>query len=116
MKGTSSSFQSVLDLFTKDHTMVIPAGIMAGGNEYFYLVRAFLIPSVDFTVAPYHSAFPWSHADLLSPVVSTAGATGSSIVSIPDALQHVLYKPAGAPTAGRPVRLAPRIVVKAPTN
>ena len=113
LTGTTSSVQPVLDLFTKDHTMVIPAGILSAGNEYFFQVRAFLTPSVDFTSAPYHSSFPWSHADLLSPVVSTAGAKLGGASSIPDALQHILNRPVGAPVAGSPARPAPRIVVKA---
>jgi hypothetical protein len=113
LTGTTSNIQPVLDLFTKDHSMMIPAGILSAGNEYFFQVRAFLTPGVDFTVAPYHSAFPWSHADLLSPVVSTAGAKAGAVQAIPEALQHVLYRPTGAPVAGSPARVAPRIVIKA---
>jgi hypothetical protein len=116
LTGTSSSFQPVVDLFTKDHTLMIPGGVLSAGNEYFFQVRAFLTPSVDFTTAPYHSAFPWSHADMLSPVVSTAGATGGPVVSQADALKHVLNRPVGAPSAGNPIRLASRNVVRHSSN
>ncbi len=116
LTGTSSSFQPVVDLFTKDHTLMIPGGVLTAGNEYFFQVRAFLTPSVDFTTAPYHSAFPWSHADMLSPVVSTAGATGGQVISQADALRHVLNRPAGTPSAGTPIRSVPRNVVRHSSN
>lgn len=113
-KTGASSFQPVLDLFTNDHTLVVPDGILSAGGEYFFQIRAFLTPALDFTTAPYHAAFPWSHADVLSPVLSTAGATAGK--SIPEALQHVLNRPANAPVAGNPGRPAPRIVVKNSTK
>ena len=116
LTGTSSSSQTVVDLYTKDHTLMIPGGVLSAGNEYFFQVRAFLTPSVDFTTAPYHSAFPWSHADMLSPVVSTATATGGLVVSQADALKHVLYRPAGAPSAGNPTRSVPRNVGRPSSN
>jgi hypothetical protein len=110
VSGTSSSsVQPVLDLFTNDHSLVIPDGILSAGNEYFFQVRAFLTPSLDFTTAPYHGAFPWSHADSLSPVLSTAGATAGA-KSTPEAFQHILRRPANAPVAGNPIRLTtPRV-------
>jgi hypothetical protein len=99
--GSDSGYQPVLDLFTKDHTMVIPEGILQSGNEYFFGIRAYLIPSVDLTVAPYHGAFPWSHADMLTPVVSTAGATGGVSGTGPVALAEMLRARTGlAPRAG----------------
>jgi len=113
-KTGASSFQPVLDLFTNDHTLVVPDGILSAGGEYFFQIRAFLTPTLDFTAAPYHAAFPWSHADLLSPVLSTAGATAGK--SVPEALQHILNRPANAPAAGNPGRTAPRIVVKNPAT
>ena len=116
LTGSISTSQQVLDLFTKDHAMTIPGGVLTAGNEYFFLIRAFLTPSVDFTTAPYHAAFPWSHADMLTPVVSTAGATASAIRSVPEAMQHILYRPADAPSAGNPIRSAPRNVIKHISN
>ncbi len=110
--GSNSSVQQVVDLFTKGQTIMIPGGILSAGNEYFFQVRAFLTPSVDFTTAPYHSAFPWSHADMLTPVVSTTGATAGASRSVPEAFQHILARPAGAPIAGNPVRSAPRTAIK----
>ncbi|KAA6462016.1 hypothetical protein DYQ86_10325 [Acidobacteria bacterium AB60] len=113
--GTSgSSFQPVLDLFTNDHTLTIPSGILAAGGEYFFQIRAFLAPGVDFTSAPYHGVFPWSHADLLTPVMSTAGATGS--VAVAEALQHVVNRPASAPVAGNPARAVSRTPVRVNRN
>lgn len=102
--GTSSSFRPVLDLFTNNHAIAIPDGILVAGNEYFFQIRAFLTPNLDFTVAPYHGGLPWSHADFLSPVLSTAGATGG-VRSAPEALQHILARPATAPVAGNPNRI-----------
>jgi hypothetical protein len=88
--GSQSAFQPLLDLFTNDHSIVIPEGVLTAGNEYFFTVRAYLAPKVDFTTAPYHAAFPWSHADLVTPVVSTVGASSNAISAGPTALQHVL--------------------------
>ena len=106
--ASSSSSQPILDLFTNDHTLVVPDGILSAGGEYFFQVRAFLTPSLDFTTAPYHAAFPWSHADLLSPVLSTSGATASK--SGPEALRHILNRPVDAPAAGnRPHAAAPML-------
>jgi hypothetical protein len=116
VNATNSAVQPVLDLFTKDHSLVMPAGILSAGSEYFFQIRAFMTPGVDFTVAPYHSAFPWAHADLLSPVLSTSGALPAAANSIPNALQHVLYRPSGSPVAGSPTRITPRIVVKPATK
>jgi len=112
LTGTSSSsVQPVLDLFTNSRSLVIPDGILSAGGEYFFQVRAFLTPSLDFTIAPYHGGFPWSHADMLSPVLSTVGATPRSR-SIPEALQHILNRPVSAPVAGSPGRTQSRIVVR----
>jgi hypothetical protein len=102
---TQSYYQQVIDLFTKDHTFTIPAGILTAGNEYFFVVRVYLAPSVDFTTAPYRGAFPWAHADTVTPVISTTGAPSITINGTPNALQHVLQRPANAPVAGSPARL-----------
>ncbi len=99
--GSTSGYQPVLDLFTKDHSMVIPDGVLLGGNEYFFGIRAYQIPSVDFTTAPYHAAFPWAHADMLTPVVSTSAASGSAVRTGPAALRNVIRRQIGeAPRAG----------------
>jgi hypothetical protein len=112
--GSTSGFQPVLDLFTNDHSMVIPDGLLLAGNEYFFGIRAYQIPSVDFTIAPYHGAFPWSHADMLTPVLSTSGVNGNAVGRGPSALQHVIGgRNSGAPRAGNARHLnqqsAPRV-------
>jgi hypothetical protein len=113
--GSGSAYQPVLDLFTNDRTIVIPDGVLTAGNEYFFIIRAYLVPSVDFTTAPYHAAFPWSHADMLTPVVSTVGAAPSA-TSGPAALKNIIRGPlSDAPRGGNArhagPRSAPRIAV-----
>jgi hypothetical protein len=99
--GSGSAYQPLLDLFTNDHSIVIPDGVLGAGKEYFFTVRAYLAPKVDFTTAPYHAAFPWSHADMLTPVVSTTGATSSARRTGISAFQHVLRGTSSAvPRAG----------------
>ena len=112
--SSGSGYQPVLDLFTKDRSMVIPDGVLASGNEYFFGIRAYLIPSVDFTTAPYHGSFPWSHADMLTAVLSTAGAIANAVQAGPAALQHVMRgKNSEAPRAGNArlpgQRMVPRV-------
>jgi hypothetical protein len=110
---TQSYYQQVIDLFTKDHAITVPAGILDAGNEYFFVVRVYLAPTVDFTTAPYRGAFPWAHADMVTPVISTRGAQALTISGAPNALQHVLQRPANAPAAGSPLRLGMHRVVHA---
>lgn len=115
--GPESSYKPVIDLFTKDHTVAVPDGLLQVGNEYFFGIRAYLVPSVDFTVAPYHGAFPWSHADMLTPVVSTSGATAAVSGNGPLALQQMLRSRTGvSPQAGNPrqqgLRSMPRTLTR----
>jgi hypothetical protein len=119
--GSTSGYQPVLDLFTKEHSVVIPDGVLGAGNEYFFAIRAYLIPAVDFTMAPYHGAFPWSHADMFTPVVATSGTAPGAVKAGPSALQHVLRGPNnGAPRVGNArhqnQRLTPRMKVDGATN
>jgi hypothetical protein len=101
---SNSTYQQVLDLFANNSSVTIPGGILAAGNEYFFAVRAFLAPSVDFTTAPYRGAFPWSHADMLTPVISTSGAQSTPAYADSAALQGITRRPATAPVAGNPGR------------
>lgn len=88
--GTASGYQMLLDLFTKGPSMKIPAAVLSAGNEYFFVVRSYLVPAVDFTAAPYHAVFPWAHADALTAVVSTTGATQGSIIPAQSAIEHIV--------------------------
>lgn len=109
LSGTGSAYQPLLDLFTKDHSLSIPDGVLSAGNEYFFTIRAYLAPKVDFTTAPYRAAFPWSHADMLTPVVTTADATSGGTRATPSALQHVLRGPSSTvPRAGNARQILPR--------
>lgn len=108
--SSGSAYQPVLDLFTKDRSMVIPDGVLVSGNEYFFGIRAYLIPSVDFTTAPYHASFPWSHADMLTPVLSTAGASPNAVKPGPGAFQPIIRgRNNEVPRAGNVRRPGPRM-------
>lgn len=88
--GLTSTYLPILDLFTKDTSMTIPDGVLMAGNEYFFGIRSYIVPGVDFTVAPYRSGFPRAHTDMLTPVVSTLGAVSSLQKSLgTGAMQHI---------------------------
>ncbi len=69
--GNSSAYRNVIDLYTNENTLAVPDGILVSGQQYFFAVRAFSVPGVDFTKNPNRLAFPWAYADLLTSVVST---------------------------------------------
>lgn len=100
--GSASNYQILLDLFTNGKSMTIPAGVLDAGNEYFFAIRSYLTPAIDFTSAPYHAVFPWADTDMLTPVVSTTGATQSAISPARSGMQHVVRSAMdhAAPRAG----------------
>jgi hypothetical protein len=88
--GSASSYQFVLDLYTKANSMTIPAGVLAAGKEYFFGIRSYLVPTVDFTSTPYRAAFPWAHTDMITAVVSTNGATQNVLKVKQSAIEHIV--------------------------
>lgn len=98
--GSASSYQLLLDLYTNGNSMTIPAGVLSAGNEYFFGIRAYLAPTVDFTTAPYHGVFPWAHTDAITAVLSTNGATQNVLKSKQSAIEHIV-KATANPVASR---------------
>ena len=117
VNGSGSAFQPLLDLFTNDHSIVIPDGVLSAGNEYFFTIRAYLVPKVDFTKAPYHAAFPWSHTDMLTPVITTTGVASGAANRGRSAFEHVLRGPSNrVPRAGSVRPLIKKAPVQVPTT
>ena len=69
--GGESQYENVLDVYTSDRSISLPDGTLSSGSEYFFAIRAYYLPGMDFTTSPHRSAFPMAYADALTEIVST---------------------------------------------
>ena len=105
----STVLTPVIDLYSKTSAVTVPPGVLSASGQYCFAVRAYQVPGVDLTVSPYRGAFPWAHADALSPVLTTSSTatvafrTGASLSAepIPAVFAHRMINRAGAGPAHR---------------
>jgi hypothetical protein len=116
--GTTSTYQVLLDLFTKSNNMTIPPGVLLAGNQYFFGIRSYQVPGIDFTSAPYHALFPWAHTDMFTSVVDTAANAQSAMSPAQTPMAQIVRRATNmeAPRAGNAKQPGGRFAQRVTSN